>query len=71
MRATYIVHVAILAIATESNRVAGVFEAEEVKSTHAALITRLYADSDGVVGLLVDDNVVAASQRKRLDEVAS
>lgn len=62
-------NVAILPIASECNRVAGVFQAEEVKTSHAAHVARLNADSNGIVSLFVDNNIVATSQGKRLNEV--
>lgn len=67
---THVVHVAILAVASEILRVAGILEAEEVQTAHAAFGTRHDTDSNGVLGLLVDDNVVTASQGETLDVVA-
>jgi hypothetical protein len=65
-----VVHIAILAVATQVNGIAGVLQAEEVKTTHAAGITGLDTDSDTVLSLLVDDDVVAAAEGERAVEVA-
>lgn len=64
-------NVAILPIASECNRVARIFQAEEVKTSHAAHVARLNTDSNGIVGLFVDNNIVATPQGKRLNEVTS
>lgn len=68
---TYIVDVSILTIAAQVDGVGRVVEAEEVQTTHAALVTRLDADSNTVVGFLVYHDVVAATQRKGAVEVTS
>lgn len=63
-------NITILSVTAQRNRVRRVIKAEEVKSTHTALIARGHTDSHGVVGLLVNHNVVAASKGKCLVEVA-
>lgn len=67
---THVVNIAILAIAAQINRVTGVLKTEEVQTTHASLGTRLDTDSDCILGLLVNNDVVTAAQRKGLNEMA-
>lgn len=42
-----------------------------MKATHAALVAGLDTDSNGIVSLLVDDDIVTTSQGESLVEVAS
>lgn len=62
--------ISVLAIAAKGNGIARVLKTDEVQATHAALRTRLNTDSNSVLGLLIDDNVMTAAQWERFDEVA-
>lgn len=62
-RGTYIVDIAVVAIATQGDRVARVVKAEEVQTTLAGLVARSDTHGDAVLKLLVNDNVVSAAKR--------
>jgi hypothetical protein len=60
---TYVVDIAVVAIAAQGNRVARVVKAEEVQTTLAGLVARSDTHRDAVLKLLVNDNVVSAAKR--------
>lgn len=62
--------VAILAVAAQGSRVRGIIQAEEDKTAHATRVTGRNTNSDTIVGLFVDNDVVAAAKGKGLNEVA-
>lgn len=63
--------VAVLAIAAQGDGVGRVVQSEEVQTTEAVLVTGLNTDSNTVVELLVDDDVVASADGEGLVEVTS
>lgn len=66
---SYIVNVTIGAVATEASRAGGVVQGEEVQATEACLVSRLDTNSDAVVHLLIDNDVVASANGQRGIEV--
>lgn len=68
--AAYIVDVSILTIAAKSLRVGYISKIKEDETGTAAAISRRRSDGNGIVELLVDNDIVAASQRK-IREVSS
>lgn len=65
-----IVHVAILGCAAWAGRVGRILHVDEDKASAARVVTRLSANSDSVVLVLVDDQVVAATPRKAVIEAS-
>lgn len=58
-------------LAAQCDRIRGVFQAEEMQATPAALVAWLNAHSDTVFCFLVDDNIVAPAQWQSSVEMTS